>query len=142
MDVKIMERATANPATLDYVDSLESAIFDESMRLSRLPERFGNLSGCPGELFLCPSSASLQNANGLPGLSQATPCNGSSETRPDDNDIVSLFHETLLNQPPGCRKKAQMQSKGPLRRWGGFEVLTDSSGGTPNQRFAGLSQQQ
>lgn len=35
-----------------------------------------------------------------------------------------------------------MQGKGPPRRWGGFEVLTDSSGGTSNQRFAGLSQQQ
>jgi hypothetical protein len=105
MDVKIMEGATANSATLDYIDSLESAIFEEPMRLSRLPERFGNLSGCPGELFLCPSSAPLQNANALPGLSQATPCNGSTETRPDDNDIVSLFHETLLNQPPGLQKE-------------------------------------
>lgn len=111
MDVKIMERATANPATLDYVDSLESAIFDKPMRLSRLPECFGNLSGCPGELFLCPSSASLQNANGFPGLSQATPCNGSTETRPDDNDIVSLFHEILLNQPPGLQKEGANAGK-------------------------------
>ena len=91
MNVEIVKRTAAYPATLHDIDPLENLVLQKAEALSLPPERFGDLSRRSREVRFVPLAAALKDTNRSPRLREAARRNGPSEPGAYNHDIVGIF---------------------------------------------------
>jgi len=93
VDVEVVERAAANPGTLNHVDVAKRRVLEEAVRATLLPEGVGaNLTDRAREVAPRPALAALQNGDRAAGLGQPAGDDGAAEAGADNDHVVGVAH--------------------------------------------------